>query len=115
MAFISFIVALLLMALLLPVFNNIINLHLQLPYKNIYAWLAAISVTLFTGIIAGSYPALFLSSFNPVKVLKGQLSVGKASVKPRHALVIVQFTFTTCLILSSVILKTGRLAMTRII
>ncbi len=102
MAFMAFLVSLLLMMVLLPVFNNIISLQLALPYTNLWAWGAAIFVSLFTGLIAGSYPALFLSSFNPVKVLTGQLSVGKATIRPRHALVVVQFTFTTCLILSSI-------------
>lgn len=102
MALLAFMLSLLLMVLLLPVFNTIIGIHLELPYTNTWAWVAAIAVTLFTGLIAGSYPALFLSSFNPVRVLKGQLSIGKSSVRPRHVLVVIQFTFTTCLILSSI-------------
>ncbi|MEO8886132.1 MAG: ABC transporter permease [Mucilaginibacter sp.] len=102
MAFMAFLLSLLLMIVLLPVFNNIIDLQLALPYKNMVAWTAAMGVTLLTGLIAGSYPALFLSSFNPVKVLKGQLTAGKATIRPRHILVVMQFTFTTCLILSSI-------------
>ncbi len=102
MAFFALLVSLLLMVVLLPVFNNTINIQLRFPYSNIYAWLAVLGVTLLTGLIAGSYPALFLSSFNPVKVLKGQFEAGKATIKPRHVLVIIQFTFTTCLILSSI-------------
>ncbi len=102
MAFLAFMLSLILIVILLPVFNGIMNLQLALPYKNTIAWLAALGVTLATGLIAGSYPALFLSSFNPVKVLKGRLSVGNAAVRPRHILVVVQFTFTTCLILSSI-------------
>jgi ABC-type antimicrobial peptide transport system permease subunit len=102
MAFLAFGVSLILMVSLLPFFNNIINLHLELPYGNIYTWVVVIGVTLLTGLIAGSYPALFLSSFNPVKVLKGQFGAGKASARPRHVLVVVQFTFTISLILSSI-------------
>lgn len=101
MAFFSLIFALLLMVVMMPYFCNIINIKLALPYNNIRAWLAIVSVTVFTGLVAGSYPALFLSSFKPVKVLKGQLATSKTTIRPRQALVIVQFTFAICLILSS--------------
>jgi putative ABC transport system permease protein len=102
MAFISLLFALILVKLLLPVFGSIIGIQLNVPYGNIYAWLAAIAVTLLTGIVAGSYPAFFLSSFLPVKVLKGQVVSVRSSVTPRKVLVIVQFTFAICLILSSI-------------
>jgi putative ABC transport system permease protein len=102
MAFMSFIIALILIVLLIPYFNDIIHLQLSLPYSNLWAWGAALLVTIFTGLVAGSYPALFLSSFKPVKVLKGQVITTKGTVRPRQVLVIVQFTFAVCLILSSI-------------
>jgi len=102
MALLAFIISLLLISSLLKFFNDIINIHLELPYTNLWAWVAALSVTLFTGLVAGSYPALFLSSFKPVKVLKGQLTTSKTTVRPRQVLVVVQFTFAICLILSSI-------------
>ncbi len=102
MAFMAFIIALVLVVVLIPFFNNIINLQLSLPYDNVWAWGAALAVTIFTGLVAGSYPALFLSSFKPVKVLKGQVITTKGTVRPRQVLVIVQFTFAVCLILSSI-------------
>lgn len=102
MAFMALILSMILIGLLLPVFNNIINIKLELPYNNLWAWLAALGITIFTGLVAGSYPALFLSSFNPVKVLKGQLITTKTTVRPRQVLVVVQFTFATCLVLSSI-------------
>ncbi|BAU54494.1 ABC transporter permease [Mucilaginibacter gotjawali] len=102
MAFISFLFSLLFIWLLIPVFGNFINIKLQVPYGNLYAWLSALGVTAFTGLVAGSYPALFLSSFSPVLVLKGQLSNSKSTVTPRKILVILQFTFAICLILSSI-------------
>jgi putative ABC transport system permease protein len=101
MAFVAFILAIMLVVLLIPVFNDIIHLQLTLPYNNLWAWGAALGVTLFTGLVAGSYPALFLSSFKPVKVLKGRVITNKATVRPRQVLVVVQFTFAVCLILSS--------------
>jgi len=102
MAFLAFLIAVLLAIILLPVFSDAIHIQLKLPYNNIWAWLIAIMITLFTGFFAGSYPALFLSSFNPVKVLKGQFTNTKASVKPRQVLVVIQFAFAVCLIISSI-------------
>jgi putative ABC transport system permease protein len=102
MAFLAFIFSLILMILLLPVFNDIINIQLVLPYSNLWAWIEALGATIFTGLIAGSYPALFLSSFKPVKVLKGQLITTKTTIRPRQVLVVIQFTFAICLILSSI-------------
>ncbi len=102
MAFMALLIALVLVIVLIPFFNNIINLQLSLPYNNLWAWGAALAVTIFTGLVAGSYPALFLSSFQAVKVLKGQVITTKGTVRPRQVLVIVQFTFAVCLILSSI-------------
>jgi len=101
MAFLAFIMAVVLVVILIPRFNDLIHLQLSLPYYNLWAWGAAIGVTIFTGLVAGSYPALFLSSFKPVKVLKGQVVTTRGTVRPRQVLVILQFTFAVCLILSS--------------
>jgi len=104
MCVISFGFALLLVILLLPYFNGIISKNLTVPYNAPFFWIAGISITLITGIISGSYPALFLSSFKPVKVLKGINKAGKATLRPRQVLVIVQFSFATCLILSTILI-----------
>jgi putative ABC transport system permease protein len=101
MALLAFILAMLLMFALLPAFNTLIGLQLTLPFTNGLAWAIALSVTLLTGLLAGSYPALFLSSFKAVNVLKGQLVAPHITVKPRQVLVVIQFTFAICLILSS--------------
>jgi hypothetical protein len=66
-------------------------------------WLGALVIIFFTGIIAGSYPALYLSSFNPVKVLKGTFRPGKTATLPRHVLVVVQFVISILLISSTII------------
>lgn len=103
-AFFAFLFAVLLMKLLLPYFNEIIGKQLVIPFANQWTWVAAITVTLITGLLAGSYPALFLSSFKPVKVLKGANNTGKKTLHTRQILVIVQFIFATCLILSSMLI-----------
>ncbi|HEY6899619.1 MAG TPA: FtsX-like permease family protein, partial [Puia sp.] len=102
LSFFAFLIALGLIAGLVPIFNQVTGLRLRLPYDSIVAWATALGVTLLTGLMAGSYPALFLSSFNPVKVLKGKLFAGRSSARPRQVLVVVQFTFAVCLILSSI-------------
>jgi len=102
MVFLALGFAILLVVLLMPWFNDLMSLQLSLPYDSKWAWVAVLAVTVFTGLVAGSYPALFLSSFNPVKVLKGKLDATKRTVRPRQVFVIVQFTFAVCLILSSV-------------
>ncbi|OOQ61854.1 ABC transporter permease [Mucilaginibacter pedocola] len=102
MAFLSFLLAVVLMMVLLPVFRNIININLSLPYANPAAWGLALAVTIITGLIAGSYPALFLSSFKPVKVLKGQIVSSNNIIRPRQVLVVLQFTFATSLIIFSI-------------
>ncbi|WP_162499765.1 ABC transporter permease [Mucilaginibacter terrigena] len=104
MCVISFGLALALTALILPYFNGLIAKNLTIPYRLPFFWIAGTGVTVITGIIAGSYPALFLSSFKPVKVLKGINKAGKATLRPRQILVIVQFSFATCLILSTILI-----------
>ncbi|SEM56806.1 FtsX-like permease family protein [Mucilaginibacter gossypiicola] len=103
-AFLSFVVAVLIMMATINYFNEIINKQLIIPFTNAWAWGAALMVTLLTGILAGSYPALFLSSFKPVKVLKGIGKSGKKTLHSRQVLVVVQFVFATCLILSSILI-----------
>ncbi|MDN5287257.1 MAG: FtsX-like permease family protein [Mucilaginibacter sp.] len=103
-AFLAFLFAAVITSLSLDGFNRIIQKTLTIPYHNPWAWVTAISVTLITGLLAGSYPALFLSSFKPVKVLKGINKAGKKTLHSRQILVVVQFVFATCLILSSILI-----------
>jgi putative ABC transport system permease protein len=103
MALFSLVIALILVRLALPYFNTLIHQNLQIPYRQPGMWASALLLTLGTGVIAGSYPALFLSSFKPVKVLKGMVNTGKSTLRPRQILVITQFTFATCLILCSIL------------
>ncbi|HET9435126.1 MAG TPA: ABC transporter permease, partial [Chitinophagaceae bacterium] len=80
LAFIAFVLSIGTVYVLLPFFNQLVDKDLVLDITKPLFWGAAIVLILFTGIIAGSYPALYLSSFNPVRVLKGTFSAGKKTV-----------------------------------
>src|SRR4029079_4730464 len=99
------IVAIIIVQFSLPGFNQLTAKQLFIPYASPYFWLAAIGFVLFTGFLAGSYPAFFLSSFQPVKVLKGTFKKVNALVTPRKALVVLQFTFAIILIICTSIVK----------
>jgi putative ABC transport system permease protein len=101
--FISFLLGLLLVQLALPAFNTLTGADVHIPFGNIGFWGIMIVFVLFTGLIAGSRPAFYLSSFNPVKVLKGSIQTGRWTSMPRKALVVVQFTCSIALIISTVI------------
>lgn len=105
LAFLAGIIAILVVQLSLPGFNKLTDKKLFIDYGNVNSWLVALSFIIFTGIIAGSYPAFFLSSFQPVRVLKGMFRSSKALVTPRKVLVIIQFTFAIILIISTIIVK----------
>ncbi|MGN6213248.1 ABC transporter permease [Parafilimonas sp.] len=102
-AFLSFVLSILLVVLLLPMFNKLADKNISLPWNNGLFWLLATAFTLITGLISGSYPALYLSKFEPIKVLKGTFRVGKYASLPRKILVIVQFTFSIALIIGTII------------
>jgi ABC-type antimicrobial peptide transport system permease subunit len=89
--------------LVLPWFNEISNKQMTFPIDSYVFWIFCITFTLFTGIIAGSYPALYLSSFQAVKVLKGTFRVGRFASIPRQVLVVLQFTVSVTLIIGTVI------------
>jgi len=105
LAFFAGIIALLIVQLLLPVFSELANVHLIVPYASVSFWILAICFILFTGFIAGSYPAFYLSSFKPVMVLKGIFKNGSALVTPRKVLVVVQFALSIFLINFTVIFQ----------
>lgn len=100
---IGFVLALLLVQLALPVFNSVADKKVSIPVSNPLFWLIGLAVTLFTGLIAGSYPALYLSSFEPIKVLKGTFRAGRYAAIPRKALVVTQFTVSVILIIGTVV------------
>ncbi len=105
LSFLSGIIAILFVQLLLPAFNTIIGVELSIPFNQPNFWLLFLSFIMVTGVLAGSYPAFFLSSFQPVKVLKGTYRKSNSLLAPRKILVIVQFTFAIILIASTIIIK----------
>ena len=102
-AFISFLFAIGLVLLLMPMFNKLADKNIELPWTNSFFWLIALAFTFLTGLISGSYPALYLSKFEPIKVLKGTFRVGRFASLPRKILVVVQFTFSIALIIGTII------------
>ncbi|MBB6130297.1 ABC transporter permease [Mucilaginibacter lappiensis] len=97
------IVSLALLVLLLPLFNQITQKQIELPFDQVDFWLKLVAITLVTGLVAGSYPALFLSSFNPVKVLKGTLKLDSGTTLFRKGLVVFQFVLSIVMIIGTII------------
>jgi len=99
-AVIAFAVAVVVAQLLLPSYNTLVDKKLFIDYAGKEFWLYALGLIFITGIVSGSYPAFYLSSFQPVKVLKGKPNIGKGGSLPRKILVTVQFGFSILLIIS---------------
>jgi len=99
----SFIVALVLVELVLPSFNTLTKSAIQVPLANPVFWGIMAGYVLVTGLLAGSRPAFYLSSFQPVKVLKGAIHTGRAATLPRKILVVLQFSCSIGLIISTII------------
>ena len=100
----AFLLSLVIVFFALPYFNKLTGKEMSLFISNPLFWFLIIAFTLLTGLIAGSYPALYLSSFNPVKVLKGKINAGKGSVLPRKILVVVQFASSVVLMVGTIII-----------
>jgi ABC-type antimicrobial peptide transport system permease subunit len=102
-AFIAFAFSILLVELVLPFFNEIADKKVSIPWGNLLFWLISAGFIVVTGLIAGIYPALYLSSFNPVKVLKGTFRPGRFAAIPRKVLVVLQFTVSVMLIIGTIV------------
>jgi len=103
MTFLSFVVALVIAALALPYFNILSDKEMSMPWTDLNFWLAGISFAIFTGLLAGCYPAFYLSSFNPIKVLKGTFRARQSASIPRSVLVTIQFTVSIGLIIGTIV------------
>ena len=99
----AFLLSLLFVQLVLPYFNAVSGKKMAVLWLNPFFWLISIVFILITGLIAGSYPALYLSSFQPVKVLKGTFRAGKLAALPRKFLVVLQFTVSVMLIIGTIV------------
>ncbi len=100
----SFIIAISIVVLLLNGFNNLADKAIVFPWNNPLFWLTSLAFIIITSFLSGSYPALYLSSFNPVAVLKGTFKAGKYSSLPRKVLVVTQFTFSIALIIGTMVI-----------
>ncbi|MBP9927486.1 MAG: ABC transporter permease [Cyclobacteriaceae bacterium] len=101
---IAFIFSIVLVELALPLYNTFINKHLAINYTSPLLWSLGIGLVLVTGLLAGSYPAFYLSSFKPVKVLKGKLVAGKNASVPRQVMGTLQFGFSILLIIGTIVI-----------
>lgn len=102
---ISFVLAGALVMLCLPSFNQLADKQLVFPYQAPFFWLTSLVFIVCTGLLAGSYPALYLSSFQPVKVLKGTFKASTSATLFRRVLVVVQFTVSVTLIICTIMVE----------
>ncbi|HYK47863.1 MAG TPA: ABC transporter permease, partial [Parafilimonas sp.] len=105
LALIAFVFSMVATYSLLPAFNTLVDKHLALDFGQPAFWVGSIAVIIFTGVVAGSYPALYLSSFSPARVLKGTILQGKAAALPRRVLVVAQFVISILLISATIIVS----------
>lgn len=102
-AVISAVIAILLVYASIGWFNQLAAKQMQILWTDPLFWILLGSFTLLTGLMAGSYPAFYLSSFQPVKVLKGTFKAGRFSGTPRRVLVVLQFTVSIVLIIGTIV------------
>lgn len=102
---IAMILALVLLFLALPFFNQLTQKHIVFPFSDWKFWISIIGLLLITGVLSGSYPALFLSSFKPIIVLKGVLKVSASANWFRKGLVVFQFALSSLLIIGTIIVS----------
>jgi putative ABC transport system permease protein len=102
--FVGFVVSIFLVLISKSWFNELANKSLDLPFSNLYFWTISLLFIAITGLLAGSYPALYLSSFNTIKVLKGTFSLGRFASMPRRILVVLQYTVSVTLIIGTVVI-----------
>ncbi|HMQ47669.1 MAG TPA: ABC transporter permease [Saprospiraceae bacterium] len=101
--FLSMFIAVLLVQLALPWFNEVADKEVTIPWTMSAFWVLLLAFGIFTGLLAGSYPAFYLSSFQPLKVLKGMHRAGRWAALPRQSLVVLQFTVSVSLIIGTMV------------
>ncbi|HWB95024.1 MAG TPA: ABC transporter permease [Puia sp.] len=103
-AILAGVLALGIVAIALPWFNHLVLVDLSIPWNDPWFWLGGSAFILFTGLLAGSYPAFYLSAFRPVNILRGHFKTIHALVTPRRLLVIFQFTFAITFIICTIVM-----------
>lgn len=101
-AFAAFCISILTVQLILPWFNGISDKAIAFPWANVWFWILGLSFTFITAILAGIYPAIFLSSFKPIRALGGRFKQGKGGARFRQSLVVFQFTISIILIIGTI-------------
>jgi len=105
LTFVSLILAVIIIKVSLPYFSNLLGIGLELKLlKSMYTIPALILFAIFVGMLAGSYPAFFLSSFSPYEVLKGEVKNSMKNGRLRKVLVVFQFTVSILLIIGTIIM-----------
>ncbi|MGO4291673.1 FtsX-like permease family protein [Chitinophaga sp. RAB17] len=104
LAAIATVIAVLMAILLIPAFNQLSGKQLSIPFGSAAFWSTLAGLLLLTGFVAGSYPALFLSSLNPVRVLKGSLKFSNGATYFRKGLVVFQFSLSIVLIVGMIVI-----------
>jgi len=100
----SFAMSCLLITALLPWFNQLAGKQINMVWNNPYFWVMGVGFIIITAVLAGSYPSLYLSSFKPIKVLKGTYRAGRFAAIPRKAMVVMQFTISVVLVICTIVI-----------
>ncbi|MEM9328883.1 MAG: ABC transporter permease, partial [Bacteroidota bacterium] len=103
-SFVAFALALILSEIALPFYNDLVDKELSINYLSTIFWVFTTCILLGTGVVSGSYPAVYLSAFDPVRTLKGTIKVGKGASTPRKVLVILQFAVAILLMVGTFII-----------
>jgi len=101
----SFTLAIIIVLLIMPFFNQLVDKDLFVPFGNIYFWIISVAFIVITALISGSYPAFYLSSFRPIIVLKGTFKAAGSASLFRKALVVFQFTASIVLIIGTIVIS----------
>ena len=102
---IAVIISLVLVVYILPQFNQLTSKEIVVPFNDSRFWWVIAGLVLVTGFVSGSYPALYLSSFRPVRVLKGQLKFSRSALWFRKGLVVFQFMLSIILIIGTIVVR----------
>ncbi len=105
LTFFAIIIALILVNIALPFFNTLTNKQIVFPFASLSFWIIILALMFVTSFVAGSYPALFLSSLKPVKVLKGALKFSPNALLFRKGLVVFQFVLSILLIIGTIVVS----------
>ncbi len=104
-AFLAMLLSIVIMLLLLPAFNNFTGKNISPPVADFSFWTTLIALTFITGVVAGSYPALYLSSLKPVRIMKGVISFSRGATLFRKGLTVFQFMLSIILIIATIIIS----------